>query len=152
MCELRVFVWLFVGLGWIGAPGVASAALPSLESWTKVSADGQFVLVMISPLSAEEEFQYTEDNVEEIKRIRAGYTKSGLYRNDGSASPIWTIPFQDVTHDVFVGPQGKYLMLAHDGGSVWSGHYGHLVTFYSNGNEMASYSDVTLFSTRIGLA
>lgn len=145
MNKSRIFVLLIVWLSFVGTPTIANAALPSLESWTHVSSDGQFILVMVSPQSFAEEVEFSDDNVE-VKRIRGTYEQSGLYRNDGSTSPIWTIPFMDVTHEVFLGPQGKYLMLAHDGGSDWSGHLGHYVTFYSDGEELASYSDVELFS------
>lgn len=141
----RILVWLMVGLGLVGTPAITNAALPSLESWTHVSSDGQYVLVMISPLSAAEEVEFSDADAD-VKMIRATYMQSGLYRNDGSTSPIWTIPFKDVTHEVYLGPQGKYLMLAHDGGSNWSGHLGHLVTFYSDGRELASYTDEKLFS------
>lgn len=144
MYESRIMVLLMVWLGLVGTPTITNAALPSLESWTHVSSsDGQYVLVMVSSPLFDEEIAPPDP---ETARIRATYKQSGLYRNDGSTSPIWTIPFKDVTHEVFLGPQGKYLMLAHDGGSEWSGHLGHFVTFYSDGKELASYSGDDLFS------
>ena len=42
------------------------------------------------------------------KKLRANYPCSGLYRNDGSDKPIWTVNWYALR--VFVHPDGKHLV------------------------------------------
>lgn len=55
---------------------------------------------------------YREPFVTEIPQIRKTYPKSGLYKNDGSTLPVWTVewfaqevePLSDGIHIVRCGP------------------------------------------------
>jgi hypothetical protein len=64
------------------------------------TADGKFVFVMIAPQPLEEELKHygTDDAKNAVVAIRNVYKKSGLYKNDGSADPLWTIDwYSDAT-------------------------------------------------------
>jgi hypothetical protein len=56
------------------------------------SSDGQFIFVMLSPLPPEQDGAVLRDEfASQIRRIRQAYPKSGMYRNDGSREPLWTV-------------------------------------------------------------
>lgn len=118
------------------------AWLPHLGSWRQVSEDGQLVLVMVSPLPVEEDAGHQYFDAEEIRSIRAAYSQSGLYPNNGDTTPLWTMSYLDWTHEVFLSPGGKHLVVADDPWEV----SGHVATFYSSGAQLASYSDTDLVS------
>src|SRR5262245_39214067 len=118
-------------------PTDSMAGLAHPASWKKVSDDGRYVLVMVSPLPVDEDAGHQAFDAKEIRFIRATYSQSGVYHNDGTAVPLWTLPYHDGTHEVFIGPNGKHLVIADND---WNGSYGHVVSFYSNGIELASYS------------
>lgn len=146
MQPTRKFVVLCLGLGLALVSTVASAALPGRPSWRQVSDDGRYVLVMVSPLSVDEDLEHDGVDADEIRSIRATYFQSGLYLNDATTTLVWTVPYHDTTHQAFIGPQGQYLVLAHEDWYGWSGHFGHVATFYSSGTELASHLDTDLFS------
>jgi hypothetical protein len=61
-------------------------------TYKETSSDGRFVFVMVSPESLDTELGwYNERFAKKIKEIRTRYTKSGLYKNDGSNQPLWTV-------------------------------------------------------------
>jgi hypothetical protein len=61
-------------------------------TYTKTSPNKQFLFVMVSPDSLEEEVKrYNEDAAKKVRAIRTTYPKSGLYKNDGSKEPLWTV-------------------------------------------------------------
>jgi len=147
MSTTRKLAVLCLGLGLALASTVAHAALPHLASWRQVSDDGRYVLVMVSPLPVDEDAEQKAFDADEIRSIRASYSQSGLYTNDAAATLLWTLPYHDRSYKAFIGPQGQYLVLAHENWSGWSNHYGHVATFFSNGTELASYYYTDLFST-----
>jgi len=91
-----------------------SADTPSpLYSHSKQTRSGKYLFVMISPLSPEFDGKWErEPKASEIREIRKTYNESGLYRNDGSTTPLWTVdwyahgtePFSDGIHLVRKGP------------------------------------------------
>lgn len=82
------------------------------------------------------------------KELRAKYPCSGLYRNDGSDKPIWTVNWY--AQWVFVHPDGKHLVrigpwprLGNPGQRL----YDELaIAFYRNGNELEKYAVKDLVS------
>ena len=126
------------------APAVAMAGLAHPASWKQVSEDDQYVLVMVSPLPLDEDAGHEAFDAREIRNIRETYSQSGLFPNDGTTTPLWTLPYHNWTHEVFIGPDGQHLIIADDD---WFQSHGHVVTFYSNGNELASYSITDLLSS-----
>ena len=63
------------------------------QTRTTSTADGKFVFVMLATQALEEELKShgTEDAKNAVVAIRNVYKKSGLYKNDGSAEPLWTV-------------------------------------------------------------
>jgi hypothetical protein len=89
-------------------PAQADIPLPPY-SYRQVSPDGQYVLVMVAPVSSEEDPEgWNEDLADDIREIRRLYTRSGLYRNDGSAEPLWTVDWY--AHRVDIASDGVHLV------------------------------------------
>ena len=93
-----------------GAAG-DSPARPS--TYQVVSADQKFVFVMVPPYSLDEELKFWNESFgEKVRQIRSVHGVSGMYRNDGSSEPLWTVSwyafgteiFSDGVHLVRHGP------------------------------------------------
>jgi hypothetical protein len=63
------------------------------SSRKQATRDGKYLFVMLAPGSAEDEInrQGDEENRKALKSLRDTYTKSGLYKNDTSNDPLWTV-------------------------------------------------------------
>lgn len=147
MSFLRTVTMLIAPLLGTLAPTAAMAFIPHPKSWKELSDDGRYVLVMVSPLAVDEDAgheSFDADEIREIRRIRASYSQSGLYRTDGTAAAIWTLPYYDWTHEVDVASDGKHLVIADDN---WQRSHEHVVSFYSNGKKLASYYMTDLISS-----
>ena len=124
------FVWpIAVVLCSSFAASTASAMLFHPASHRHVSDDGRYVLVFVSPLPVEEDAGHSAFDANEIRSIRARYASSGLYRNDGSTTPLWTIPYHDPGVDVYIAPDGKHVV-AED----WNTP--RQLTFYASGTML----------------
>ncbi|MFO0799116.1 MAG: hypothetical protein U0804_16735 [Gemmataceae bacterium] len=132
-----------VALAVIGlTPAVAVAYIPPPARSYTIAA-GDFLFVMIGPLG----WPYYDDNANpETAAIRAAYPRSGLYRNDGTATLLWSIWEPNAyayREDVFVYPDGVHLVVyckvAQD-----SDH--SLVSFYSRGERLGGYTARELLS------
>lgn len=78
-------------------------------SYRTLSPNEKFVFVMISPLPLKEELaSWNEKKQAELKGIRAKYKTSGLYKNDGSIEPLWTVDWY--RHQVAVASDGVHLV------------------------------------------
>lgn len=97
-----------VTLTTLGPSAMADKPAPPF-SHTKVSANGKFVFVMLSPLPAADELKlYNEEARVGFKAIRDRFQKSGLYKNDGSKEPIWTVDWY--RHEVDIANDGVHLV------------------------------------------
>jgi hypothetical protein len=101
--------WLFafVGLA-VTSPALAdSPARP--RSYKEVAPGGKYVFVMIAPGTVEDEVRrWNEETAGGIREIRRVYTRSGMYRNDGSAEPLWTVDWY--ARGVHLTPDGVHLI------------------------------------------
>jgi len=62
---------------------------------------------MIGSYSPEEEpTHWIDERAAEIRAIRQKYTVGGMYRNDGSTTPIWTVNWYAYRIDVPAGGEG----------------------------------------------
>ncbi|MGL6076983.1 MAG: hypothetical protein ACRC8S_22740 [Fimbriiglobus sp.] len=99
-------------LALIGVLLMASSALaftPSWRSYKAVTPGGKFVFVMISPSSVEEELRrLNEESGVEIRQLRSTYQRSGMYRNDGSTQPLWTVDWY--SNGVQLTPDGVHVI------------------------------------------
>jgi hypothetical protein len=61
-------------------------------TYQETSGNGSYLFVMISPEPLETEVKHwNQEASSRIRAIRTAYGKSGLYKNDGSKEPLWTI-------------------------------------------------------------
>ena len=129
----------------IAATGpVAMVRLPHPASWRQTSRDGRYVLVMVSPLpvGADAASWFDKEQVGEIRRIRAVYSQCGLYRNDGTTTPLWNIEYFSRPQQVYIAPDGKHLIVGAEDLFVGS--------FFADGKSLAGYGyslrDIVAFS------
>jgi hypothetical protein len=91
-----------------GSPALADSIAPP-RSYKQVTPGAKYVFIMISPMPVEEEVQRSnEETGAGIREIRRVYTQSGLYRNDGSTEPRWTVDWY--AYGVEVGSDGIHLI------------------------------------------
>lgn len=108
-------------------------ALP--HSYATLSADGKFVFVMIAAIEAERDgLSLRNEDKQRAKAIRAKYTTSGMYRNDGSTTPLWTVGWY--SYSVLVASDGVHLVRL----GPWANRLSdEAFTFFNNGNEIRNY-------------
>lgn len=99
-----------LALVWLTASSPALADSPARpQSYKKVAPGGKFVFVMIAPKTVEEDGQpWNEETASGIREIRRVYTQSGMYRNDGSAEPLWTVDWY--ARGIDLTPDGVHLI------------------------------------------
>lgn len=113
------------------------AGLADPNSWSAESPNGEYVLVMIAASQTPEYDATSPRGVvdQKILQLRAKYTQSGLYRNDGSSVPLWTLPYRGCDHPLVLN-DGQHVILANE---HWRQSYNHVATFYAGGNKLASH-------------
>lgn len=114
------------------------------------SSDKKYIFIMLSP----EEYQKSEmtlpyfikkeskewqehliKRIEEIRQIRAKYKVSGLYRNDGSTEPLWTVNWYG--HSVVLLSDGIHLVKID---AMPSKSSDEVLAFFENGKLIKHYS------------
>jgi hypothetical protein len=124
----------------LASAGLAHADhLRAKHSYTTLAPGGEYVFVMIAPKPVEEDGKYmAPDRAEEIKRIRASYATSGLYRNDGSRTPLWTVDWY--AYQVYPASDGVHLVRL-GLSRLWSPLEWNAigVEFYASGKLLRSY-------------
>jgi hypothetical protein len=89
------------------------------ESYKKITKNGEFVFVMLSP------------GIENCE----GYIQSGLYKNNGSKIPLWTVGWN--AGDIEISSDGNHLIRK----GFWASSYGdEAVSFFTNGKLLKSYT------------
>jgi len=105
------------------------------HSYAVSSANGNFVFVMIAPVSIKEDGDFESDKGKtEAQRVRNKYRTSGLYRNDGSTTPLWTVDWYSPT--VYVFSDGVHIVRR---GLAAEGLNDEAITFFAEGREVSSY-------------
>lgn len=90
---------------------------------------------MIAPIDKNlDGIAYGEDGKKQAKLIRAKYRKSGMYSNDGSTKPLWTVDWY--SHVVLVASDGIHLVRTGPWASKGSDE---AFTLFSNGKLIRSY-------------
>jgi hypothetical protein len=126
--------WLALTLLVAGAR--ASSPAPPY-SYKKPCPDGRYVFVMLSPLPPEADAErWTGDMADEIREIRRTYPASGLYRNDGSVRPLWTVTGYWPERGVEVASDGVHLVRMTP---VASKGTDNVIAGLANGQEVWSY-------------
>jgi hypothetical protein len=105
-------------------------------SYSVLSADGKFTFVMIAPVNVKEDGDFESDERKaEAQKVRAKYKTSGLYRNDGSTTPLWTVNWY--ARNVYVASDGVHLVRR---GPATERLDDEAFTFFAEGTEVRSYT------------
>ncbi len=105
------FLLSFIG-GLLAFEALRADTIAPPGTETTVSSNGKFIFVMIPAVSLEVELkQYNPEHQKVVKAIRELYRKTGLYKNDGSKEPLWTVDWYD---GVAIAADGIY-MVRYDG-------------------------------------
>jgi hypothetical protein len=126
-----------------GKPALADSPAPE-SSYKEIAPGGKYVFVMISPMTPDEDERKWDTKYRvAIREIRRTYKRSGLYRNDGSTEPLWTVDWY--THSVAISSDGVHLIRP----GPWPGgnRYGPLgsaldveaLSFFANGKLLRTY-------------
>jgi hypothetical protein len=116
-------------------------------SFGTLSAQKNYVFVMIAPVNKESDGSGLKDKDRiDAQRLRAKYRTSGLYANDGSTTPLWTVDWY--AYSVLVPSDGIHLIRqgpwAHDRST-------EAITFIAAGKTLRSYRVADLVDTTITL-
>jgi hypothetical protein len=103
--------------------------------WTykKTSHDLRYLFVMIAPVTGNGGTQREISSKE--AEIRNTYLHSGMYHNDGTAKPLWTVDWY--AYDVDIASDGIHIVRW---GSATSNLESEVISFFSNGMLTRSYS------------
>jgi hypothetical protein len=116
-------------------------------SFSKLSAQKNYVFVMIAPVDKESDGRGLRDEDRfELQKLRAKYRTSGLYANNGSTTPLWTVDWY--AYSVLVPSDGIHLV--RPGPWAWNGST-EAVTFFAAGKQIRSYRVADLVDTTITL-
>jgi hypothetical protein len=140
--------WLFALLAMVADSPIRADSPTPPRSYKEVARGEKFVFAMIAPGTVEDDvWQWNEETAASIRAIRRAYTRSGMYRNDGSAEPLWTVDWY--AHRVEVASDGMHLVRH---GPWASSTDQEAVSFFADGKLLRSYSIRELIDNRIMLA
>ena len=114
-------------------------------AYATASADGKYIFLMFVPGRVPEAEVPLVEGRRILGRIVAvNYPASGLYRNDGSNTPLWTVDWY--AYSVIVPSDGVHLIRRGPWAKTLSGE---AYTFYANGKELRSYRISALADTAV---
>lgn len=93
---------------WMATSGVAAEVGPPPRDYAVPSPDGRYLFVMLEPREFKLEEKDEEKSVPHTETLREKYLSSGLYHNDGSKTPLWTVDWY--ANKVFVLSDGRRLI------------------------------------------
>jgi hypothetical protein len=138
----RFFCWFFLLI--VASSPSLLAGLVDEHSWSEESANGKFLLVMT----------LTEDWVQKLKKqgysdndrqieIRRKYPECGIYRNDGSVVPLWTLPYEIQLFTAYISNDGKHVLLAVEETDHTSSNiaWGAQLCFYHHDGTIQSWAE-----------
>jgi hypothetical protein len=128
-----IYLAILIVLFSLSIPVLADSPAPEWDYIVEVG-DGQFVFVMLSIPG--DRTAYGQGGAIQDEEIRAKYNRSGLYHNDDTVVPIWTVNWYafrvDITFD------GKHLVRW--GPWAFFDNYDELaLEFYENGQLLKTY-------------
>jgi hypothetical protein len=109
-------------------------------TYTVPTPGGKYVFVMLSPLPPEKDAaSWNEEEARKIRAVRARYTRSGLYRADAPAAPLWTVDWYD--YGVLPASDGVHLVRPGGPASLTERFKDDpAVAFYAGGRLIRSYT------------
>jgi hypothetical protein len=120
----------------ISVPAASAYKPAPPRTYATESPDGRHVFVMISPLSEARDLEiWNEETQNRIRAIRGKFPGSGMYRNDGTSEPLWTVDWYAYSVDVPSG--GDYVVRYTTGGDGWGKQ--PALAFYQRGALLRAY-------------
>ena len=134
-------------------PVCARAGLSMPETRTIPSANGKYLLVLLTPMEergyrreydpawSEDVNREQHESILRQNEIEGLYPQSGLYRNDGSTALLWPIGYFPPPKDIYVSDDGVHLIVAF---LSWDGNAserGNALEFYAGGRQLATYNE-----------
>lgn len=111
---------------------VKADSIAAPTSYKKEIGNGKYVFVML-----------TTDSDKLLSKTNKEYSKSGLYENDGSVTPLWTVDWYQYEGLVFITDDGQDIVSLGPWATLSSDHKIDLnqsaVTFYSKGSLVKEY-------------
>jgi len=105
-------------------PALGDTPAPPRD-YTKMTENGEYVFVMLAP---------PEKWVQKDLGLRKTYKESGLYKNDGSTTPLWTVYWYSFS--VYPSSDGKHVIRM----GPWATSVDDLaLAFYENGKPLKQY-------------
>lgn len=108
---------------WWGSVNAFADSERPFQSYAIETADKKYLFVMLKP----------DDS---LKKLATQYPQSGLYLNDGSITPLWTV---DWTGYVFLPPDGVHLIRRGPWPQTEDGYDVEALTFFAFGKPLRSY-------------
>lgn len=133
---MQRFLLLLVVLGAIfGLPSLSFADEPNLvRDFSQASPNGEFLFVLLANDTIDSYNQ--AGSVLHNESLRQSYSQSGLYRNDGSNTPLWTVDWN--ANEVIVSSDGHSLVRW--GPFPVAGRFDEVaLEFYRDGRLLRSY-------------
>jgi hypothetical protein len=135
--RMRLFL---VGLSFLSLfiifPPRALCDSPTIPfSYSVTSPNGHYLFIMLAPIDLEHDgIQWPEGKRLEAIRLRKKYSQSGLYLNDGTTIPIWTVTWY--SRVVHLSDDGVHLIRE----GPWAEKLSdEAYTFFAGGSEIRSY-------------
>jgi hypothetical protein len=133
----------------------ADGALPRGLTRTIPSANGKYLLVLLDPDPGERRLydpavdgpqdgawiRGHNDSIATQQQIEGTYRRSGLYRNDGSTTLLWPIPYISISKDTYVADDGVHLVVAFLDWTGSASDRGNAFEFYTAGRLVAAYNE-----------
>ncbi len=124
----------------------ADQELPPV-SYTQTSPNEQFLFVMIFPEWVTRFGYISAEAKARERQIKNRYRQSGLYRNDNSTTPLWTVDWY--ARSVLISSDGVHLITR----GPWASTSGdEALTFFANGKMLRSYQINELVSFKDSLS
>jgi hypothetical protein len=100
-------------------------------SYACTTPGGKYLLVVLAPRSVEAETAHRRaDDAKEIRELRRKYPRAGLYPNDGSVEPLWTIDWYAFEGQLYLKDDGIHVIKCDTRSSL---------CFYVNGRAVRAY-------------
>lgn len=142
-CAVKTFVLTLLVLLPTAARGDTEAAP---FSYAVRSTDGKYIFVMLAPERSEgDEIYLRGADGRRSQTIETKYLASGLYMDDGSTEPLWTVDWYSFS---ILGADGVHLVRR----GPWAKSLSdEAFTFFANGKQLRSYKISDLVDTKMFL-
>lgn len=107
-------------------------------SYEEESPNKQYKLVMLGNLPWSSCF-HKDDWVQKSNALRSMYPASGMYRNDGSVEPLWTMGYVSWRQGITVANDGRHIVVWGGWPTQYEGYANEAFSFYEDGLLTATF-------------